>query len=112
MIELVVLAQGNPGAASFLMSLFVNGELTPQGKIIYPVLEEYDITGTDLYVLWSDLCHKDLDLVAHLCAECPKDTLIDACSRQDYSGRELVNEYFMTQQPVDDCQEPEDPTYE
>ena len=52
------------------------------------------IKGTDLYVLWSDLCDKDYGDVHLLCISCPDEILIDACSRQDYSGRKLVEKYL------------------
>jgi hypothetical protein len=52
------------------------------------------LRGTNLYVLWSDLCNKDIKLVSTLCQNCPKEILEDACNRQDYSGRELVAKYL------------------
>jgi hypothetical protein len=52
------------------------------------------IRGTNLYVLWSDLCDKDLNKVEILCKNCPNDILEDACSRQDYSGINLIKEYI------------------
>lgn len=55
---------------------------------------EYGIVGTDLYVLFSDLCGKDPGKTVRLIRDCPKGILIDAASRQDYSGRELVKEYL------------------
>ena len=63
--------------------------------IIFTKLEKlYSIRGTNLYVLWSDLCDKDLEKVEKLCKDCPDDILEDACSRQDYSGQELIAEYL------------------
>ena len=52
------------------------------------------IRGPNLYVLWSDLCDRNLSLVAKLCENCPSDILEDACSRQDYSGKELIKNYI------------------
>ena len=92
MHEILKLSDGNPGAITCLVGLVSNNPIA--GLDILPVIKEYGIKGTDLYVLWSDLCNKDYSLMQKLCKECPKEILIDACSRQDYSGRELVKEYL------------------
>lgn len=86
------MSQGNPGALNCLMGLITN-QLIP-ALIILPKLEKLGIKGTDIYVFWSDLCNKDYDLMVKLCNNCPDNILKDACSRQDYSGRELVKNYF------------------
>lgn len=91
--QIMQLSQGNPGAMTFLMSILEPQHLV-DGLSIMPKIEECKIMGTDLYVLWSDLCDKDTSKVAELCRNTPNEVLIDACSRQDYSGRELVKEYF------------------
>ena len=87
------LAKGNPGAPTFLIELLKIGQDTPT----LDKIESSGIVGTDLYVLWSDLCGKDMEKVVHLVDKCPLDTLKDACSRQDYSGRELVAKYLPTE---------------
>ena len=96
MEELIKWSKGNPGALAFLMEVFLNPEtdmvtaITINNKIkACPSLR-----GTNLYVLYSDLCGRDLKKVEFLCKNCPNDILEDACNRQDYSGRELVEEYF------------------
>lgn len=83
------LAKGNPGAAVFLSELVSSGASYTFAKI-----KDSGITGTDLYVLYSDLCNKDLCNVIKLVGACPMDILKDACSRQDYSGRILVSNYL------------------
>lgn len=90
MQQVLKLAQGNPGAMTFLMQL--NNSSVP--KEIKSKIADSGIVGTDLYVLWSDLCGRNMDVVATLVDKCPLDVLKDACSRQDYSGRELVKEYL------------------
>jgi hypothetical protein len=94
MMAIIHLAQGNPGALKFLMELMS----TEHMLIAIPIAVKIDrcnILGTDLYVLWSDLCNKDMSLVNKLCLDCPDDILINACSKQDYSGRELVKKYLV-----------------
>lgn len=86
------LSGGNPGSLTCVMQLLTK-ELIPALTIL-PKVDELNIIGTDLYVFWSDLCNKDFDLMVKLCKDCPSDILKDACSRQDYSGRELVKPYL------------------
>ena len=94
MEKLENLSQGNPGALTFLME-FLKPENAVKGIVILIKINEIpSLKGTNLYVLWSDLCQKDLDKVETLCNKCPNDILEDACSRQDYSGAELVKEYL------------------
>lgn len=90
MNTIISLAKSNPGALSFLMEL--NASYVPDQ--IKDKIKSSGIVGTDLYVLWSDLCEKDLALVSKLVENCPLEILKDACSRQDYSGRKLVAEYL------------------
>jgi len=88
-------AEGNPGATSFLMSLFHPETPLVLTEAIVPVLEKAtSIRGTNLYVLWSDLCERDLTKVRDLCIKCPIEVLEDACNRQDYSGIKLVKQYL------------------
>lgn len=88
-------AGGNPGAINCLLGLIHNPDIliASTGLIIMPKLEKCHIVGTDLYVLWSDICNKDYSLMAHLCQRVPDDELKDACSKQDYSGRILLKKY-------------------
>ena len=88
-------ADGNPGAAIFLMGLLDDEHLFQALPIALKIEECKTIRVTNLYVLFSDLCNKDYELCAHLCRTCPNDVLEDACSRQDYSGRELVHPYLL-----------------
>lgn len=81
-------AQGNPGAALFLCQLYQEDADT-FNKVI-----ETGIEGWPLYVLFSDICGRDLPTVKNLVSNCPIDLLKDACGREDYSGKELVKEYL------------------
>jgi hypothetical protein len=81
---------GNPGALSFLLNA-----QQKKSKLIFSVLEKAtSIRGVNIWTLYSDLCQKDISKVENLCRHCPIEILEDACSRQDYSGRELVKGYF------------------
>lgn len=84
------LSKGNPGAMHFLCELIMPGiPFRTVNKV-----ENSGIVGADLYVLWSDICEKDMKKVVQLMDDCPLPLLKDACSRQDYSGKEMVAQYF------------------
>ena len=90
MNEILKLSDGNPGAATFLIEMLKNENLI-FAAVLFKKLEKCPtIIGTNLYVLWNDLCAQNPFLVAKLCEFCPDEILIDACSRQDYSGKELI----------------------
>jgi hypothetical protein len=94
MTNIIEWSKGNPGAMVFLME-FLKPENAVLGiKILSKLENAKSIRGTNLYVLWSDLCNKDLSEVALLCEKVPIEILEDACSRQDYSGRKLISEYL------------------
>ena len=94
------LADGNPGAATAMTGLMSQGEKIDPDGFMGGVgnllsLDSHGIYGTDIYVLWSDICNKNnAHMIAILRAVqlgyFKESVLQDACSRQDYSGRELV----------------------
>lgn len=96
MNDIVKWAQGNPGALMFLMSVFASPDVNlGQAATIDKKLRQCpSLRGTNIYVLYSDLCNRDINKVVALCKKCPDEILEDACSRQDYSGVELVKEYL------------------
>jgi hypothetical protein len=100
LIELLTkMSEGNPGAVTALMDMFNKGhEIDPDnafkgyGPLI--LLDEYGIYGADINVLWSDLCGKSTPITlavlrAVQLGYLDRAVLKDACSRQDYSGREV-----------------------
>lgn len=90
------MAKGNPGAFMCLMGLMQFDNVDPFDALtIMLKVESYGILGDDLYVLWNDLSGKRYDIMAHLCMKVPADVLRDACSRQDYSGRPIVQPYVI-----------------
>lgn len=95
--KIVEWSKGNPGAIVFLIQirLLTTSSEPIAGELILNTLENCEsIRGTNLYVLYSDLCNKNMVKVYGLCLACPNDELEDACSRQDYSGRELIKQYL------------------
>lgn len=97
MNKIIEWAAGDPGALNFLMTVFMSQNTSiAQVSIINNALENYkSLRGTNIYILYSDLCGRNMDKVVYLINKCPQEILEDACSRQDYSGRELVAEYML-----------------
>jgi hypothetical protein len=87
-------ALGNPGAMMFLIELFKPENMQYTIPIAIKLEQIVTLRGTNLYVLYSDLCNKNMSKVMKLCKDCPNAILEDACSRQDYSGKELIAEYL------------------
>lgn len=84
-------AEGNPGAMNFLEEVLYHEKM----NFIVPKLTKFDsIRGTSLWILYSDLCEKNMDKVVSLLNNCPQNILEDACNRQDRSGRKLVSKYI------------------
>lgn len=89
------LSNGNPGAMRCIQGLITGSDKDLLlGIDIIAKVEKLDITGTDLYVLWSDISNKDYGLMAHLCKTAPDKLLKEASSKQDYSGRITLREYI------------------
>lgn len=101
MSAVLKLSDGNPGALSALMEMAQNSpEVDPDsfGGVFSPLrsLDMHNIYGTDVYVLWYDICGKcNVTALAVLRATqlgfLPSAVLKDACSRQDRSGRSMIN---------------------
>lgn len=97
-IAITKLTEGNYGAINACCLLM------KKGVSIYPYedgfeyiknLDDIGIYGTDIYVLWHDICQCDLSKMISLLRISIRDKdkaelLKDACKRQDYSGRELL----------------------
>lgn len=89
---LVKMSNGNPGAVVALSELLKFND-SGLGLILW--LDDFGIYGTDIYVLYSDICDKDVKKMSAVIRataqrKFDKNILKNACARQDYSGRELV----------------------
>ena len=68
---LIKMANGNPGAISAMVSMIENGKTIDPDSIFGPLgaiisLDIYKIYGTDIYILWNDICEKDISKVLML----------------------------------------------
>ncbi len=94
------LCEGNPGAIQALMEMLDKGAAIDPDNAFGMAsglfsLDSIGIYGSDIYVLHSDICGKQVNKTLAVLRSCQlgifsNDTLRDACSRQDYSGREMV----------------------
>ena len=96
--ELVNFAQGNMGAASFLNKLSQHDPIESI-LILMTIKNNDELRGAKLWVLYKDLGNMDLDRVYELCAHTPHNILVEACSRSDRSGLELVAPYCTASTP-------------
>jgi hypothetical protein len=94
------MSDGNPGAMNAMLEILQKGDkIDPDGFMgglgFILLLDSFGIYGSDIYVLHSDICQKD---VVKTCAVLratqlgffSQDTLQNACHRQDYSGRKMI----------------------
>lgn len=96
----IKMSDGNPGAMTAIMELIKNGaQIDPENALgglgALVNLDMDNIYGTDIYVLWNDVCDRNnikmisviraaqLGFFSHV-------TLKDACSRQDRSGKDMI----------------------
>ncbi len=95
------MSEGNPGALSAMMECLADkGKTDPNafmgGLGVLLSLDTLEIYGSDIYVLWSDICDKDTvkfiaSIRAHQLGFISGLLLQDASSRQDYSGKDLID---------------------
>lgn len=105
---IVKMCDGNPGAMKALVELVKCAERVDPGclwagidsclwtgvdKILF--LDTLEIYGTDIYILWNDICNRDTPkmiavLIATKFGYLSPVVLKDACHRQDRSGRSLI----------------------
>lgn len=86
----VKMCDGNPGAMTVLIELMQKKDFP---SILS--LDSHEIYGTDIYVLWNDICNRNLDhlravLMASHMGFIDRSVVTDACSRQDYSGKAMI----------------------
>jgi hypothetical protein len=89
--DVIHLADGNIGAATFLVELVRDNHYETLSR-----LREYELKGKFLWSLYKDLCDERIHLVVQLVKTCPKDKLIIACMSSDRNGKKaLVQQYFV-----------------
>lgn len=94
-------SEGNPGAATALTSILkVVSDVDPDSAFgMFGPLFDFDamgITGSNIWILFSDVCDKDPVKVITLFRGAqlgflPENTIIEASRRQDRSGKALID---------------------
>lgn len=97
---LIKLAEGNPGALTAMIEMCKISEEIDFDSAFGPYtplinLDDFGIYGTDIYVLWNDICDRDtIKTIGVLRATqmglFDNNILKDAAHRQDRSGKSLV----------------------
>ena len=64
MFKFINLCQGNPGAINFLMNAYDLNEA--RADAIFQRLEDNDIAGSRMYMLWNDCCGRDTKLAMRI----------------------------------------------
>lgn len=94
------MAEGNPGAITTLIQIMKEGErIDPDnafggfGSIL--LLDTWGIYGTDIYILWNDICDRSISKTLAVIRACQlghfnSNVLKDACHRQDRSGKSMI----------------------
>lgn len=87
--KLVYLGAGNPGALSALANL--NDLGTASAAECVDRLESAGIRGSGIYVLWSDACGRDTELLVDVVLTAPDELLVEASGRDDRSAKDLLS---------------------
>lgn len=97
---IVKMSEGNPGATVALMELYTKSDkIDPDAAIgsfaALLSLDSFEIYGTDIYVLWNDICNRNtVDTVAVIRATqlglLDQSILKRACGQQDRSGCDMI----------------------
>lgn len=96
----IKMSDGNPGAVTAILELLqCSAKIDPDNALgglgIILNLDSNNIYGTDIYVLWNDICDRNIiKMIAVIRASqmglFSNTILKNACSRQDYSGQKMV----------------------
>lgn len=91
---IIKMSEGNPGAMTAIMDIFQNGtkidpdDLFGMGSIL--MLDTFGIYGSNIYILWNDVCKKntrDLILLTRACQlGFLSDKILQQKSKEDYSS--------------------------
>ncbi len=90
--KIITLSQGNPGAAVFLTTAMRTDTIF--SIVLVDELERMGLKGSALWVMYADICDHDLNKVGRLISTVPRAKVIEACLKQDRSGKQLIEEYL------------------
>ncbi|MFZ2432508.1 MAG: hypothetical protein WAW57_15320 [Lutibacter sp.] len=107
------MSEGNPGAMNAIMQMLdsKSNEIDPDafmgGVLKVLALDTLGIYGSDIYVLHNDICDRDMIkmfavLRAHQLGFLNGSVLADACHKQDYSGKQMIDVEKLYKQVIDE----------
>jgi hypothetical protein len=95
------MSEGNPGALTAMMEIHQSAEKIDPDAFMGPLspilsLDTLGIYGSDIYVLWSDICHRNTAKMITVLrgwqlGYINGDKVADAAHRQDYSGSDMID---------------------
>lgn len=89
----IMLSDGNPGAANALLNL-----ATLPADFMEEALRCIEraptLRGTNIYILFSDICGKDPVLFYRVLSLAPQALVEEAASKQDYPGKKLLEAFL------------------
>ena len=103
--KIIEIAKGNPGAAHALSKLVKHNLMTRM--FIVSKLDELKIYGTDIYVLFNDICNDNYHLLEYIVKFTEPTKLTTACSKQDRTGMYILKDEmqnYFTRDMEDDVQ--------
>jgi len=96
--ELIERTKGVPGALEFIAILIKTMGSISMGTISILIIATIqripELSGEDLYMLWSKLGNKDLKRVHLICEKVPLDAIKYASSKRDDSGLKIINNFL------------------
>lgn len=78
--RLLRLSDGNPGASICLIGIY------EYSSNIINQIDSLGIKGTEIYVLFNDICNQDYILFQIILNKCNSDDIRNAARKQDYLG--------------------------
>jgi hypothetical protein len=88
--KIIELSEGNPGCAHALGNLVKENLML--GMFIVSKMDELKLRGTNIYVLFNDICEYNYNLLEYIVKFTNPEKLFDACNRQDRSGKIILRD--------------------
>ena len=96
------MSDGKPGAMKVLLQILTKGnQIDPDsgpmaGVHLVMTMDKIGIFGAKIWILYSDICEKSLPCTVAVIRAVqlgllPESTLLEACSREDSSGRSIIS---------------------
>lgn len=78
------ICKGNPGALSFLMLAYEDDMFKAERG--FQRMQDNNITGSKLYMLWNDCCNRDTEMAVNIMCENDVDDIIKHINYENGRG--------------------------